>query len=44
MCLVNSILLKSPQLTNDLLEIGKETLIWGAPCDATIDINNVLSH
>ncbi len=44
MYLVNSILLKSSQLTKDLLKIWKENLIWGRPCDATIYINNVLPH
>jgi hypothetical protein len=37
-------LLKSLELTNDQLEIRnwKETLIWGSPCDVTININNAL--
>jgi hypothetical protein len=41
---VNFYRLKSLELTNDQLEIRiwKETLIWGSPCDATINIDNAL--
>jgi hypothetical protein len=38
--------LKSLELIIDHLEIGNldETLIWGPPNDAMININNVLFH
>jgi hypothetical protein len=46
MYLVNFELFKSLKLTNGhlMLEISRETLIWGPPYDATINVNNVLPH